>query len=36
MKYNGEPIKIMGLDKSVYEDIINFISSDEGGKHNAI
>lgn len=27
LKYNGDPIKIMGLDQSVYEKIIRFISS---------
>ena len=26
MKYNGDPVKIMGLDKPVYEDILNYIS----------
>lgn len=36
MKYNGDPIKIMRLDKPIYEDIINFISSGDEIKHNAI
>lgn len=36
MKYNGDPIKIMRLDKPIYEDIINFISSGDDIKHNAI
>lgn len=26
MKYNGDSVKIMGLDKHVYEDILSYIS----------
>ncbi len=36
MKYNGDPIKIMGLDKSIYEDIINFISSGDRVNYDAL
>ena len=27
MKYNGDPVKITGLDKPAYEDILNCIST---------
>lgn len=28
MKYNGDPVKIMGLEESLYQDLINIISSE--------
>ncbi len=36
IKYNGDPVKIMGLKKSVYEEIVSFVSSGDKVNINMI
>lgn len=34
IKYNGDPIKILGLNKSTYEDIIKIVSLGDKASYN--